>query len=166
MRLLRIQNDLNPRYSLGRDPDPPPDPLCVRGRDLVDVDDQIRAIPMHLAGAYLERVRRLTHRRPPPLSHRPAPALAVERHVDAGMVQRIAPPRPAVPGGKDRAYEPDDRDTAGAVVGEPVDIPPGVAVRRDFDVEARSALIAAAASRPERAAIGTPGPGCTPPPAR
>ena len=50
--------------------------------------------------------------------------------------------------------------------GDAVDVPPGVAVGRDGQVEARSARIAAAACRPESAAIGMPGPGCTPPPAR
>ena len=41
-----------------------------------------------------------------------------------------------------------------AVVGDAIDIPPGIAVRRDRDVEARSCIRACAASLPESAAIG------------
>jgi hypothetical protein len=52
------------------------------------------------------------------------------------------------------------------VVAEGVDIPPEVAPGRDRLVEPRLAITAAAASCPDIAAIGTPGPGCTLPPAR
>ena len=53
-----------------------------------------------------------------------------------------------------------------AVVADGVDVPPEISARRDRLVEPRCAISAAAANWPESAAIGTPGPGCTPPPAR
>jgi hypothetical protein len=53
-----------------------------------------------------------------------------------------------------------------AVVAEGVDIPPEITTRRDRLVEARCPSSVSAASRPDIAAIGTPGPGCTLPPAR
>ena len=52
------------------------------------------------------------------------------------------------------------------VVGDAVDIPPGIAIRADRDIKARSCMIASAACRPDSVAIGMPAPGCTPPPAR
>jgi glycosyltransferase involved in cell wall biosynthesis len=51
-------------------------------------------------------------------------------------------------------------------VGERIDRPPAEAAGRDPAVEARSAITLSAACRPESAAMGTPEPGCTPPPAR
>ena len=53
-----------------------------------------------------------------------------------------------------------------AVVTHGVDIPPEVAPTGDDLIEPRLARTAAAASRPDIAAIGTPGPGCTLPPDR
>ena len=53
-----------------------------------------------------------------------------------------------------------------AVVAEGVDVPPEITTLRDRLVESRCAISVAAASRPDMAAIGTPGPGCTLPPAR
>jgi hypothetical protein len=53
-----------------------------------------------------------------------------------------------------------------AVIAERIDIPPEITTRRDRLVESRCAISVAAASWPDIAAIGTPGPGCTLPPAR
>ena len=52
------------------------------------------------------------------------------------------------------------------VVTHGVDIPPKVAPVWNVLVEARLAITASAARCPDKAAIGTPGPGCTLPPAR
>ena len=51
------------------------------------------------------------------------------------------------------------------IVAQGIDIPPEITTRRDFLVKPRSAISVAAANRPDMAAIGTPGPGCTLPPA-
>ena len=67
---------------------------------------------------------------------------------------------------EDAADEGDDRQAVPAVVAEGVDVPPEIATRRDRLVESRCAISVSAASRPDIAAIGTPGPGCTLPPAR
>jgi hypothetical protein len=53
-----------------------------------------------------------------------------------------------------------------AVVADRIDVPPAISTRLDRRVEPRCAISVAAASRPDIAAIGTPGPGCTMPPAR
>jgi hypothetical protein len=52
------------------------------------------------------------------------------------------------------------------VVAEGVDVPPEITTLCDRLVESRCAISVAAAKRPDMAAIGTPGPGCTLPPAR
>jgi hypothetical protein len=65
-----------------------------------------------------------------------------------------------------RADEDDQRERVLAVVAERIDVPPRVAATRDRVVEARSAESACAASFPLNAAIGTPAPGWTLPPAR
>ena len=73
--------------------------------------------------------------------------------------------RPCVVGRKHAADEGDDGEAARAVFAEPIQVPPPVTVFIYLAFEERSAIRAAAACRPESAAIGTPGPGCTLPPA-
>lgn len=103
------------------------------------------------------------------LGHGPASAGAVERDVEGAMVLRwraaAAAARECVIGREDAADEDDDRQAELPVIAERVDIPPGIAARRDRAREARSCISARAASRPEIAAIGTPAPGCALPPA-
>ena len=85
------------------------------------------------------------------------------------MLARIAlaaRERAPVVGREHAADERDQGQAVPAVVGEGVDVPPEIATARDRLVESRLAISAAAASRPDIAAIGTPGPGCTLPPAR
>ena len=53
-----------------------------------------------------------------------------------------------------------------AAIAQAVDIPPEIRTRADRLVESRCAIRVAAASRPDRVAIGTPAPGCALPPAR
>jgi hypothetical protein len=95
------------------------------------------------------------------------------------MVMRVALAGLHIIGGEDRADEGDEGKAVAAAVGDGIDIPPGIATGFDGDIEARpperkirerrrsrSCISASAASRPEIAAIGTPAPGCVPPPAR
>ena len=56
-------------------------------------------------------------------------------------------------------------DSLSPVVAGRSDRPPGVAAGWNGAVEPRSVITLSAACRPDSAAIGTPGPGCTPPPA-
>src|SRR5690606_33749670 len=60
----------------------------------------------------------------------------------------------------------DDRDRAPPIVAHRVQVPPGVAAARALEVEARPSITLSAASRPLSAAIGTPAPGFTLPPAK
>ena len=83
-----------------------------------------------------------------------------------GVGARAAAPRPGVIGREHTAHEGDDRQAELPVVAEGVDIPPEITTRRDNLVKPRSAISVAAAKRPDMAAMGTPGPGCTLPPAR
>jgi len=107
-----------------------------------------------------------------PFGHGPAfTAFAIKRDVDGAVVERIyliPPPGegPGVVGGKDAANEGDDAQGVLAVIADRVDIPPEIRPSLDRLVESRSAITVAAANRPEIAAIGTPGPGCTLPPVR
>jgi hypothetical protein len=85
------------------------------------------------------------------------------------MGQRVcaaALARARVIGREDAADERNDGQRMSSVVADGVDIPPRVAASRYRLAEARSASTAAAAKRPESAAIGTPGPGWVLPPAR
>jgi hypothetical protein len=75
-------------------------------------------------------------------------------------------PGATVVGREDAADEGDQRQRVAAVVAEGIDVPPEISTRLDRRVESRRAISVAAASRPDIAAIGTPGPGCTLPPAR
>ena len=94
---------------------------------------------------------------------------AIERHVERAVVAwigRAAAPRPGVVGREHAADEGDQGEALRLVVAQRIDVPPGIAARRDRAVEAESASTLAAASRPEIAAIGTPAPGWVLPPAR
>ena len=63
------------------------------------------------------------------------------------------------------ADEGDDGQAIVAAIAQRIDIPPEICTRFDRLVEPRCAISVAAASCPDIAAIGTPGPGCTLPPA-
>ena len=138
-----------------------------RGGDLVDTDDEHVAVPMQGAGTDLQM--RGTTVDGGPLGHGPAPGPAVQRDVEGAVAERIAgaeAARPGVIGREHAADEGDQRDAVLAVVADGIDIPPDIALVRDGRVETWSAITADAANRPDRAAIGTPAPGCVPPPAR
>ena len=120
-------------------------------------------------GPKAEMVRAAVHDVRPPFRHRPASRPAVQRHVQRAVPHRVGgppPPRPRVVRRKHAADEGDQRQPTRAVIAQRIDIPPDIAVRRRGYREVRSAISAAAASRPDSTAIGTPGPGCTLPPAR
>ena len=109
---------------------------------------------------------------PTPLCHGPAPSCGtVQRHIDGTKVFRIcnttvARTCPSVVGRKNAADKGNDGQPVASVIAQGVDIPPEITTRRDRLVETRFAMSVAAANRPDMAAIGTPGPGCTLPPAR
>ncbi len=93
----------------------------------------------------------------------------VERDIDGAMgfrIGRTLPSRPRVIGRKYTTDETDDREALLTIVAYRIEIPPAIAVRRDGCIEAKSVSKAMTACLPDSAAIGTPGPGCTLPPAR
>ncbi len=134
----------------------------------IDLKLQSVAVPVHAAWADCDAAMRSRKVAATALGHRPAIASgAVERDIHRAMIFRIAPTRPRVVRREHAADEGDDGQAVLFVIAECVDVPPGVtAAGRDRRVEARSAKMLCAACWPESAAIGTPAPGCTPPPAR
>ena len=106
------------------------------------------------------------------LSHGPTPSgFAIQGHIEGTEILRWRNTTTefSCQGVIRREHTPNKRNDGQAmlsVVAQCVDIPPEISTRRDRLVESRSAISVAAASRPDMAAIGTPGPGCTLPPAR
>lgn len=90
----------------------------------------------------------------------------IEGHIDRAVVERVTPSGPGVIRRKDAADEGDDGQAILAIRAQGVDIPPSIATGRNGRAEVRSFKIWAAANRPDNAAMGTPAPGCAPPPAR
>lgn len=132
---------------------------------LVDVDCQNAAVPKQCARPNLEDIRRDANGVLSALRHRPAVfARRIKRHIKGAVIERRSRFRPRVVRRKDAADEGDNRDAVVAGVAERVDIPPGVSVAINVYVEPYAAFTIFAAIFPDNAAIGTPGPGCTPPP--
>jgi hypothetical protein len=82
------------------------------------------------------------------------------------MVDRVAAAALQIVRREDASEEADDGEAVLAVIPDRVEIPPGIAARRDGAIEARSFMQAATASRADKAAIGTPAPGWVLPPAQ
>src|SRR5690606_27383950 len=146
------------------------DPAAEGRLALVEADVEAIALPADLGGAEAEPLGAAGDAAAIELGEDPAPAAgAVDRDVEGAVIhrrRRPPPPRPRVIGREDRADESDNRQAEAPVVGEGVEVPPGVAAVGDLAVAARSSSTAAAAERPLRAAIGTPAPGWALPPAR
>jgi hypothetical protein len=115
-------------------------------------------------------VRRITlHIQHATLGHGPAFFTAVQSNIDGAVIFRIAQTlasRTGIIRREHAAHESNDRQPMLAVVTQSIKIPPAISIIGNYLVEARSCNNASAALMPESAAIGTPGPGCTLPPAR
>ena len=138
--------------------------------DFFDLDLQHVSVPGHGAGSNRQGLRISSDGAARTLGHRPIfGARAIERDIHRAMIHRAgaaAPTRPPIIGREDAADEGDHRHAVALIVADGVEIPPDIAARGDELIERKSAKILAAASRPDRAAIGTPAPGCVLPPAR
>ncbi len=145
---------------------PPPPRNTEADVAFLDVDDQAVLVPTHRARSNVKRIAFLLCFGRSPLGHHPAPALAVERDVEAAMVERNVAAGFLIVGRKDAANETDDRQPEAFVIAERVDIPPAVALRWYHGVEIRSDSTASLANLPDKAAIGTPAPGWVAPPAQ
>ena len=133
----------------------------------LDIDDQPVLVPAHCAGTDGQRVFALAGVLQPALGHHPAgAALAVERHIEAAVVERNVAAGDLVIRREDTADETDDGQPVAFVIAERIDIPPAVALRWNQSVEARSDRTASLANCPDKAAIGTPAPGWVAPPAQ
>lgn len=91
--------------------------------------------------------------------------------IDSAIVFRIdvcpaALESPCIVGRKNTTDKRDDAEGILSIVTERIDVPPQVASRAYLLVKPRCTMVVSAANCPERAAIGTPGPGWTLPPAR
>ena len=93
------------------------------------------------------------------ICHGKAAAGAIGGDIDTDVIVGVAAPGPAIPGRKHRAYEGNDRYSAGGIGVYAVDVPPSVAIGWDREAEMRSFKIASTACRAEVAAIGIPAPG-------
>jgi hypothetical protein len=139
----------------------------VRDCDFIDVDLQAIARPGQRARTDRKMRRLAREARLAALGHGPAMTLAaVQCNVERTVVCRIGAPAPGVIGREHAADEGNDGDAILLAVTYRIDVPPTIAAGRDRLVEAKSVSTECAASRPESAAIGTPGPGWTLPPAR
>ena len=151
----------------GADADVAGDAARQRGAALVEMEMQRVAVPVQGARSDGEEVGAAFGAGA--LGHRPAGARTVESDVERAMAERVggaAAPRPAIPGREYAAQKGDQGKAVAAILAERVDVPPEIAVGADEGVEARSSIRADAARRPDKAAIGTPGPGWVLPPAR
>ena len=130
------------------------------------------ARPMELAGSDAQTLTVPENATTATLGHCPAFACrAVQRDVDGAVIFGInrctmTRKRCCVVRRENASDKSDDTYRVLAVVADGIDIPPEIRTRPNRLVEARSAITVAAASWPDNAAIGTPGPGCTLPPAR
>ena len=166
MALLAVQDEGAMGQSFGDQPHAASDPSWQRNRDFVDLDGQAVAVPLQRRGTDRQAVGVAVERPVPAFGHGPTGARAVERYVQTDMVFGGFAPRPGVVGREDAADEGDDRQSVVAVVAERVQVPPAIPAGADRRREVESASRHSTASRPDSAAIGTPGPGCTLPPAR
>ena len=100
------------------------------------------------------------------VGHGEAAASTIGGNIHAAVIAWIPTARPSVPWREDRADKADDRNGARAIIADTINIPPGIAARGHLYIKVRSLKIAAAACLAESVAIGTPAPGCAPPPTR
>ena len=139
--------------------------------DFVDIYVQGLSIPMQMARANREKIFASRIGSCTTFCHRPSICIfAVERDIEATKIiwmgMLFVRSRPCVIWRKHTAHKGNDGQTKLTTVAQCVNIPPEVATRLDRLIELRCAITAAPASLPDIAAIGTPGPGCTLPPAR
>ncbi len=146
------------------------DPARKRHGYFVDRNDERIAIPMQPTRTDRQRMFTPVQRRAAPFRHCPPPhAFAVECNINCNVALGVcnAPAaRQGVVGRENATDERDDRQPVTPVVAQGVDVPPCITIAGHIQRKVRSISTARAAIRPDNAAIGTPGPGCTAPPAR
>ena len=145
--------------------------LGPRYIDFINIDDQFFTRPFQTAGSNFELVCAALNMRATALGHRPTlPSPAIQGHIQGAEIFRICnatlkASRQSVIRRKNAPNKSDDGQTIFAIVTQRIDIPPEITTRLDLLIKPRSSISVAAAKRPDMAAIGRPGPGCTLPPA-
>lgn len=152
------------------------DPHCPAHRSAKRIEQALVALfnrefesisgPSHAARPDLQGICALRNIVSSAFCHRPTRLGPIKRDVHASMVQRIVPSSTLVEWREDRTNEGDDRQGVLAVLADGIDIPPTVSAGWYLRVEAWSSVRLRAACKPDKAAIGTPAPGCVAPPAQ
>lgn len=155
------QPDL-PHHSLGQEGLPRP-----RQKHFIERYLQTIIAKLHRTPADLQPLSAAIKGASPSFRHRPGMALrSIKSDVECNMIFRVFAPAPVIVGGEDGPDKGNDGQCELSAIADGVDIPPAIATCRNRRVEPISCISWSAASLPERALIGTPGPGCTLPPAR
>ncbi len=163
----RGRNIVHPRWGHAH---PAFDAFGHRHANLIDRERDAFAVPRNRT-----RTDGQLYRRPPDVvvgafGHRPMfAARSIQGNIDRAVIERlggIVPTRKRVIRRKNISEHGDYSDGVLTIATQRVEIPPGIAIPWNRGVERISERSCVAASLPEIAAIGTPGPGCTLPPAR
>ena len=139
----------------------------ARHAPLLDLVDQRAVFIAHRTRSEPEMIVSGFERVAAPFGHGPAVhARPVKADIQRAMIERVFPPGPGVIGREDAADECDQDEGKPSVLAEGVGVEPAIPAGRNRGVEAKSVKIERAAVRPDSIEVGTPGPGCVPPPAR
>ena len=143
----------------------PPNSFGPRYIDLIDVNDQLLAIPLQTAGSNFKVMCRSIDVLTPPFGHGPTPpAFTIQGNIQGAEILRICftalkAPSQSVIRRKNATHKCNDRQTVLAIIAQRIDIPPEITTRLDLLIKPRSSINVAAANRPDMAAMGRPGPG-------
>lgn len=143
--------------------DLPPHRLKKGHSSFVYVNDQGLAIPMQLAWTNLKALFVAINPFAASLSHCPTFfSWAIDGNIQAAVliwIGRTLLICPSIVWRKNTTNKSDDRNAVQSIITDCIDVPPQITTMRDYLVKAWRSMRVAAANRPDRAAIGTPGPG-------
>jgi len=143
--------------------DLPPYGLKKRHSSLVYINNQGMAIPMQLAWTNLKALFVAINPFASSFSHCPTFfSWTIDSNIQAAVLIWIGRTLLICPGivwRKNTTNKSDDRNAVLSIVTDCIDVPPQITTMRDYLVKAWRSMRVAAANRPDRAAIGTPGPG-------
>lgn len=132
----------------------------------IDVKDELIANLLDLAVCQFVYMAMTLSRLAAPFCHCPTTRLSVEGNIQRAMIVRVRPSSPRIIGRENASNECDQNNSMFPIITDGVYVPPCIASFRNGSVKPKSEITACAAAFPDKAAIGTPGPGCTLPPAR
>ena len=103
---------------------------------------------------------------PTSIRHGKTTFFTIGGHIQTHIILRLFPSRPLVPGRKNRANKCYYGNCLTGVWFNSINIPPCISVWWYVYIKIRLAFISSTASSADSVAIGTPAPGCIPPPTR